>query len=116
MDIHSGELVTMISAPSFDLNMLSRGIDVSEWEKLVDHERKPLVNKATRGLYAPGSTFKMLVALAALEDKLIDPEEQIECTGVFGFANEEFHCWRQRRPRAGEYGRCAGTLLRYLFL
>ena len=94
MDIHSGELVTMISAPSFDLNMLSRGIDVSEWEKLVDHERKPLVNKATRGLYAPGSTFKMLVALAALEDKLIDPEEKIECTGVFGFANEEFHCWR----------------------
>jgi penicillin-binding protein 2 len=85
----------MISAPSFDLNMLSRGIDVSEWEKLVDHERKPLVNKATRGLYAPGSTFKMLVALAALEDKLIDPEEQIECTGVFGFANEEFHCWRR---------------------
>ena len=95
MDIHSGELVTMISAPSFDLNMLSRGIDVSEWEKLVDHERKPLVDKATRGLYAPGSTFKMLVALAALEDKLIDPEEQIECTGVFGFANEEFHCWRR---------------------
>ena len=94
MDIHSGELVSMVSAPSFDLNMLSRGIDVTEWEKLVDHERKPLVNKSMRGLYAPGSTFKMLVALAALEDKLIEPDERIDCTGVFGFANEEFHCWR----------------------
>jgi penicillin-binding protein 2 len=94
MDIFSGEVVTMVSAPSFDLNMLSRGIDVSEWEKLVDHERKPLVNKTMRGLYAPGSTFKMLVALAALEEKLIDPEEKIECSGVFDFANEQFHCWR----------------------
>ena len=93
MDIHNGELITMVSAPSFDLNKLSRGIDVEEWEQLIDHERKPLVNKAMQGLYAPGSTFKMLVALAALEDKLIDPEEKITCTGVYKFAREEFHCW-----------------------
>ena len=93
MDIHNGELISMVSAPSFDLNKLSRGIDVEEWEQLIDHERKPLVNKAMQGLYAPGSTFKMLVALAALEDKLIDPEEKITCTGVYKFAREEFHCW-----------------------
>ena len=93
MDIHNGELITMVSAPSFDLNKLSRGIDVEEWEQLIDHERKPLVNKAMQGLYAPGSTFKMLVALAALEDKLIDPEEKITCTGVYKFGREEFHCW-----------------------
>ena len=93
MDIHNGEMVAMVSAPSFDLNKLARGIDVEEWEQLIDHERKPLVNKAMQGLYAPGSTFKMLVALAALEDKLIDPEEKITCTGVYKFAREEFHCW-----------------------
>ncbi|MGB1463538.1 MAG: penicillin-binding transpeptidase domain-containing protein, partial [Parvibaculales bacterium] len=73
----------MVSSPSFDLNKLSRGIEVEEWERLIDHERKPLVNKAMRGLYAPGSTFKMLVALAALEEKLIDPEEKISCSGVY---------------------------------
>ena len=83
----------MVSSPSFDLNKLSRGIEVEEWEQLIDHERKPLVNKAMRGLYAPGSTFKMLVALAALEEKLIDPEEKISCSGVYKFAREEFHCW-----------------------
>ena len=93
MDIHNGEMVAMVSAPSFDLNKLSRGIDVAEWEQLIDHERKPLVNKGMQGLYAPGSTFKMLVALAALEEKLIDPEEKISCSGVYKFAGEEFHCW-----------------------
>ena len=93
MDIHNGEMVAMVSSPSFDLNKLSRGIEVEEWERLIDHERKPLVNKAMRGLYAPGSTFKMLVALAALEEKLIDPEEKISCSGVYKFAREEFHCW-----------------------
>ena len=93
MDIHSGEMISMVSAPSFDLNKLSRGIEVEEWEQLIDHERKPLVNKAMRGLYAPGSTFKMLVALAALEEKLIDPEEKITCSGIYEFAREEFHCW-----------------------
>ena len=93
MDIHNGEMVAMVSSPSFDLNKLSRGIEVEEWERLIDHERKPLVNKAIRGLYAPGSTFKMLVALAALEEKLIDPEEKISCSGVYKFAREEFHCW-----------------------
>ena len=93
MDIHSGEMISMVSAPSFDLNKLSRGIEVEEWEQLIDHERKPLVNKAMRGLYAPGSTFKMLVALAALEEKLIDPEEKITCSGIYKFAREEFHCW-----------------------
>ena len=96
MDIHNGEMVSMVSAPSFDLNKLSRGIEVEEWEQLIDHERKPLVNKAMRGLYAPGSTFKMLVALAALEDKLIDPEEKITCSGVYNFAREEFNCWTSK--------------------
>ena len=93
MDIHSGDIVTMVSAPSFDLNKLSRGMETREWEQLIDHERKPLVNKAMRGLYAPGSTFKMLVALAALEDNLIAPDETVGCDGVYRFAGEEFHCW-----------------------
>ena len=93
MDIETGEMLTMVSTPSFDLNSFSRGIERRDWEALLDHERKPLMNKPLRGLYAPGSTFKMLVALAALEEGLVKPEERVTCTGQFKFSGEEFHCW-----------------------
>ena len=93
MDVESGELLTMASSPAFDPNEFSRGISTSRWEGLLDHERKPLMNKAMRGLYAPGSTFKMLVALAALDAKLIDPDETVTCTGAYSYAGEDFHCW-----------------------
>ncbi len=93
MDIETGEMLAMSSTPSFDLNKFSRGIERTSWEALLDHERKPLVNKPLRGLYAPGSTFKMLVALAALEEGLVKPQDKVECTGQFKFSGEEFHCW-----------------------
>lgn len=93
MDIETGELLAMTSTPSFDLNQFSRGIERRDWESLLDHERKPLVNKPLRGLYAPGSTFKMLVALAALEEDLVKPQDRVTCTGQFKFSGEEFHCW-----------------------
>lgn len=93
MDVETGEMLTMASAPAFDPNDFSRGIEKRRWERLLDHDRKPLMNKALRGLYSPGSTFKMLVALAGLEAKLITPDDKITCTGVFSYAGEEFHCW-----------------------
>ena len=93
MNIETGEMLTMASTPSFDLNKFSRGIERRDWEALLDHERKPLMNKPLRGLYAPGSTFKMLVALAALEEGLVKPEDRVTCTGQFKFSGEEFHCW-----------------------
>jgi penicillin-binding protein 2 len=96
MDVTTGEVLTMVSTPSYDPNEFADGISVKRWEQLLEHERKPLMNKAIRGLYAPGSTFKMLVALAALQDGLIDPSEEVTCSGVFSFANESFHCWEQK--------------------
>ena len=95
MDIETGEIITMVSTPSYDPNEFSNGISAKRWESLLEHERKPLMNKAIRGLYAPGSTFKMLVALAALEEDLVDPDEKVTCNGAFDFAGERFHCWTQ---------------------
>ena len=94
MDVETGELRVMASTPSFDPNEFAGGISDRKWEKLLEHERKPLMNKAIRGLYAPGSTFKMLVVLAALEDELIKPDETIGCNGKYEFAGETFHCWK----------------------
>lgn len=93
MDVDNGELVTLVSTPGFDPNEFSRGIDERTWDTLLSHEKKPLMNKAIRGQYAPGSTFKMLVALAALEADLIKPEDTITCTGRYEFGGELFHCW-----------------------
>lgn len=93
MDVETGEMLAMASTPSFDLNKFSSGIERRDWEALLDHERKPLVNKPIRGLYAPGSTFKMLVALAALEEGLVKAGDKVNCSGQFKFSGEEFHCW-----------------------
>jgi len=95
MGVDSGEILAMVSTPSFEPNEMSRGVERDRWDAMLAHERKPLLNKALRGLYAPGSTFKMLVALAGLEAGVIDPEETINCSGVYAFANEEFHCWKE---------------------
>ena len=94
MDVDTGELVSLVSTPAFDPNEFSRGIDAKKWDALLTHEKKPLMNKALRGQYAPGSTFKMLVALAALEADLIKPEEEVSCTGKYEYGGEQFHCWR----------------------
>lgn len=93
MDVETGEIRVMVSTPSYDPNEFAGGISGDRWERLLEHDRKPLMNKAIRGLYAPGSTFKMLVALAALEDDLITPNETVTCTGKYHFAGEVFHCW-----------------------
>lgn len=95
MGADSGEILAMVSTPSFEPNEMSRGVERSRWDAMLAHERKPLLNKALRGLYAPGSTFKMLVALAGLEAGVINPDEKINCSGVYAFANEEFHCWKE---------------------
>ena len=94
MDTWTGDLLCMVSTPAFDPNLLSQGVDTKSWDQMVTHERKPLLNKVLRGQYSPGSTFKMLVGLAALEAKVITPDEKIDCTGLYSFGGEEFHCWK----------------------
>jgi penicillin-binding protein 2 len=102
LDVSTGEIVCLVSAPAFDPNRFARGIPTAAYRALVNDERKPLYNKPLAGLYPPGSTYKVITALAALRAGVIDPEERISCRGVTRLGNAEFHCWRG--PNRGGHG------------
>ena len=91
MDVRTGDVLCMLSAPSFDANHFVSGIPGAEYRALADYERKPLLDKALTGTYPPGSTFKTMVALTALEMGY-DPKTTHTCNGVFPFGNHVFHC------------------------
>ena len=91
----TGELLGMISRPSYDPNLFSRGIVSSEWKRLLEGERFPLLNRALQSQYPPGSTFKLITAMAALEDGGLTPEETITCTGEIRRGRWTFGCWKK---------------------
>jgi len=95
MDIHTGEVLSMASSPTFDPNAFNRGLSHKEWQDLITNPRGPLTNKAIAGQYAPGSTFKMVVALAALEKGVITPSQKVYCPGHIELGNARFHCWKR---------------------
>lgn len=96
IDIHSGDILAMASTPSFDPNSFNRGLTADEWRMLSTNPRTPLNNKAIAGMYAPGSTFKMVVALAALKRGLITPATRISCGGKVSLGDATFHCWKSK--------------------
>ena len=96
MDIYNGDIVALISSPSFDPNAFVHGIDQKYWNELISNEKKPLTNKVISGLYPPGSTIKTLVALSALENKIIKPLNTVRCTGKIELFGEKFHCWKKK--------------------
>lgn len=95
MDVTNGDLVAIGSAPAFDPNKFVRGISVADYGALTENKYRPLANKAVQGTYPPGSTFKMVTALAAIEAGEIDVEETIYCGGFTELANRRFHCWKR---------------------
>ncbi len=95
MDVHSGEVLAMTSVPAFDPNPFTTGISARDWDDLLRNERTPLVNKAVAGQYAPGSTFKPVVALAALAAGATTPEQRVVCEGHLDFGDSRFHCWKK---------------------
>lgn len=94
MDVETGDLLALASSPSFDPNLFVRGISTADYRALVENDHRPLANKTVQGTYPPGSTFKMLVALAALEAGLVSPEERIRCPGHLEVSGTRFHCWK----------------------
>lgn len=94
LDVRTGEILALVSTPSFDPNLFTNGISYKHWNALLNNERTPLVNKAVSGQYSPGSTFKVVVALAALEAGVIDLNTRFNCTGGLDVGNIRFHCWR----------------------
>lgn len=95
LDATNGEVLAMASQPSFDPNIFNSGVSAAQWRQWTSGRSTPLINKATNGLYAPGSTFKMMVALAALEARLVTPGERIHCPGHLDLGNTRFHCWNR---------------------
>lgn len=95
VDVHSGEVLAMVSNPSFDPGLFNKGLDQKQWDALAHSEKAPLTNKSIAGQYAPGSTFKMAVALAALEKGVMTPETQVHCSGSTKLGDAEFHCWKR---------------------
>jgi len=95
MDIFSGNVLVMVSTPSFDPNAFNRGLTGAEWNELNTNPRSPLTNKAISGQFAPGSTFKLMVALAALEGGGISPDMRVFCPGHMQLGSVKFHCWKK---------------------
>jgi penicillin-binding protein 2 len=95
MDCRNGEVLAMATNPSFDPSVFNSGVSQAQWLAWTSDKRTPLINKATSGLYAPGSTFKMAVALAGLESKAVSAGDRIQCSGYLDLGDARFHCWRK---------------------
>lgn len=94
MDSYTGAIYAMVSHPSFDPNLFVRGISHGAWQSLLDNIAHPLTNKAVAGLYPPGSTFKMVTAMAALDAGIINARSQVHCPGYYEYGRDKFHCWK----------------------
>ncbi len=94
MDAHTGDVLAMVSTPGFDPNMFNVGVTPEQWGVLTTDDHKPLLNKVLSGTYPPGSTFKTVTALAALDSGAITPDFVVDCTGTTTLGNHQFHCWR----------------------
>lgn len=96
MDVNTGEILALVSTPGFDPNLFVTGISAANFNALQNNERRPLFNKSIQGTYPPGSTIKMIVALAALEAGVMRPEEAVSCRGHITLGDRQFHCWRRQ--------------------
>jgi penicillin-binding protein 2 len=95
IDCDTGDLVAIASAPTYDPNLFVRGISVADYKMLTDNTFRPLASKTVQGAYPPGSTFKMITAMAALEEGIMEPEDTVRCPGHLEVADRKFHCWKR---------------------
>ena len=96
MDIYTGDIIAMVSAPTFDPNQFVHGISLDNWKKLIEDKKYPLLNKSLSGLYPPGSTIKPIVALSALENDIVSPKFVVDCRGSIDFYDKKYHCWKEK--------------------
>ena len=95
MDIYTGAIIAMNSAPSFDPNLFVFGISQDDWQLIRNNPMKPLVNKTLQGNYSPGSTIKPIVALSALENGVINTNFTVKCSGKTEMYGQTYHCWKK---------------------
>ncbi len=96
LDPNTGFILAMVSHPTFDPNVFANGITAAEWRTLTTDPSHPLANRAISGTYPPGSTFKLIDAIAGLEDHTLTPETTYFCPGGMYYGNREYHCWRKQ--------------------
>ena len=102
MEPRTGEILVMASSPAFDPNMFVSGLSVEQWNDLSSNPKRPLGNKVIQAEYPPASVYKIVVAMAGLEEGVIDRETKYNCTGALPFGNRSFRCWRWKLGGHGE--------------
>jgi penicillin-binding protein 2 len=95
MNPMTGEVLTMASSPSFNPNDFAKGMDEKGWKQLISNLRFPLQNRVISGQYPPGSLFKIIVAIAGLEEGVIDPDEKVFCGGSYSFGGRLYRDWKE---------------------
>jgi penicillin-binding protein 2 len=95
MDVNNGDLLGIASSPSYDPNKFVRGISVADFGQLRDNDHRPLASKTVQDAYPPGSTFKMVTALAAMDAGVVAPDETVWCPGHMEVGGRRFHCWKR---------------------
>ncbi|WP_413871136.1 penicillin-binding protein 2 [Albidovulum sp.] len=95
IDVTTGDILAISSAPSFDPNLFVRGISAADYQRLTENDHRPLADKSVQGAYPPGSTFKLVTALAALDAGVISPSETVWCPGYVELGKRRFHCWKR---------------------
>ncbi len=93
---NTGEILGLVSKPSFDPNLFIKGINYKDWITLVKDKRKPLINRALQSQYPPGSTFKIITAIAGLEEGVITNDTRVNCRGGIQYGKWTFACWQKR--------------------
>jgi penicillin-binding protein 2 len=96
MDPQTGKILAMASSPTYDQNMFSRTVSPQYWKELISNKDHPLENRVTKGQYPPGSTFKIVMSVAGLEEGVITPSTSFTCRGAMRLGNHDFHCWASR--------------------
>lgn len=96
LDPNNGQLIAMVSHPDFDPDVFGAGVKAAEWRKLMTDPDHPLQNRAIQGIYPPGSTFKIVDALAGMEEHTLKPETTYSCAGGIWYGGREYHCWRKQ--------------------
>jgi penicillin-binding protein 2 len=95
LDPNNGEILALVNHPAFDPNVFARGVRAEEWRAFLNDKHRPLNNRGIHGQYPPGSTFKIVVATAALEEGVINPFTRLHCPGGLQFGNHYFRCWKK---------------------
>jgi len=96
LDPKTGRVLALASSPTYSQEAFERGLTTQEWQKINRDKAHPLENRTLKGQYPPGSTFKIVMAVAGLEEKVITPGTIINCAGALPVGNHVFHCWRKR--------------------